>query len=134
MAKRSTAWPCTLRARLPSCSCSRRHKTEGRLAPGAPTPYSVRSMREHIQALKAEADVPRLTDILDRIVAERAWHARFLNTLARLEYVGVRKMLKCRRSEQLDMEGLQHMVEEAAHAVRLKKAALGVAGTEIDVA
>src|SRR5262245_285680 len=91
-------------------------------------------MHEHIQALKAEAGVPRLTDILDRIVAERAWHARFLNTLARLEYIGVRKMLKCRRSERLDMEGLQHMVEEAAHAVRLKKAAQSVAGTEIDVA
>jgi hypothetical protein len=54
-------------------------------------------------------------------------HARWLNTLARLEYVGVRKMLKTRRSETLDLDGLRHILEEAAHATRLKKAAVTLA-------
>ena len=51
-------------------------------------------------------------------------HARLLNTLSRMEYVGVRKMLKSRRSEHLDLDGLQHMLDETIHALRLKKAAL----------
>ncbi len=53
----------------------------------------------------------------------RRLHARFVNTLARLEYVGVRKILKSRRAERLDLDGLQHILDEAVHALRLKKAA-----------
>jgi len=55
-------------------------------------------------------------------------HARLLNTLSRLEYVGVRKMLKSRRAEALDLDGLQHILDETVHALRLKKAALALAG------
>jgi hypothetical protein len=65
--------------------------------------------------------------VLTRIVRAPRVHARWLNTLARLEYVGVRKMLKSRRSETLDLDGLRHILEEAAHATRLKKAAVSLA-------
>src|SRR5688500_9357325 len=44
-----------------------------------------------------------------------------------MEYVGVRKILKSRRSEHLDIEGLQHILDETVHALRLKKAALALA-------
>jgi hypothetical protein len=50
-----------------------------------------------------------------------------VNTLARMEYVGLRKMLKSRHSTRLDVEGLQHVLDEAAHALRLKKAAVALA-------
>src|SRR6185503_6170860 len=65
---------------------------------------------------------------MDRIIARPAVHARFVNTLARLEYIGVRKMLKSRRADSLDLDGLQHILDEAVHTMRLKKAALALAG------
>jgi hypothetical protein len=70
----------------------------------------------------------RQAELLDRIIRQPADHARLLNTFSRMEYVGVRKMLKARRSEHLDLEGLQHMLDETIHALRLKKAALALAG------
>jgi hypothetical protein len=70
----------------------------------------------------------RQAALLDRVIA--ADHARFLNTLARLEYIGVRKMLKSRRAERLDLDGLQHMLDETIHALRLKKAAHAVGGED----
>ncbi len=70
----------------------------------------------------------RVRSWLERVVAEPALHARFVNSLARMEYVGVRKMLKARRAESLDADGLQHVIEEAGHALRLKRAALALNG------
>jgi hypothetical protein len=64
-----------------------------------------------------------MEEVLDRIISTPAVHARFVNTLARMEYVGVRKLLKSRRAERLDLNGLQHMLDENVHALRLKKAA-----------
>jgi hypothetical protein len=64
---------------------------------------------------------------LERLLDVPLAHARFLNTLARLEYIGVRKMLKARRADQLNLEGMQHMLEEAVHATRLKKLAVSLA-------
>ena len=46
-----------------------------------------------------------------------------MNTLARMEYVGVRPILKSRRAEHLELDGLQHILDEAVHALRLKKTA-----------
>jgi hypothetical protein len=84
-------------------------------------------MRRYVEAASESASAGRLSDLLDRIIARPRDHARLLNTLSRLEYVGVRKMLKSRRSEDLDIEGLAHMLDETVHALRLKKAALAVA-------
>ena len=83
-------------------------------------------MECYVQQLAAAPERERQARLLARIVAEPAWHGRLVNTLAQLEYIGVRKMLKARRAEALDLDGLQHAVEEAGHALRLKKAALAL--------
>lgn len=95
------------------------------------SPAASVAMETYIQSLAA--DEPRLRRFLDGVIAAPALHARFLNTLARLEYVGVRKMLKSRRAERLDLAGLEHMLDEAVHALRLKRAALAVAPAAADV-
>jgi hypothetical protein len=80
-------------------------------------------MRRYVEASRGHANVARTRHLLERIVPHAQLHARFVNTLARLEYVGVRKILKSRRAEGLDLEGIQHILDEAVHALRLKKAA-----------
>jgi len=80
-------------------------------------------MRSYVEAAADHDNVVRTQRLLDRIVPDARLHARFVNTLARMEYVGVRKILKSRRSEQLDLDGIQHILDEAVHAMRLKKAA-----------
>lgn len=84
-------------------------------------------MKNHVLALRNDATAQRLSAMLKMIVADPHLHARMLNTLARLEYVGVRKMLKSRRADQLDLDGIQHIVDESIHVLRLKKAAVAVA-------
>ena len=86
-------------------------------------------MREYVTACAAHENAARTRRLLDRIVVDREAHARFVNTLARLEYVGVRKILKSRRSERIGLDGLQHILDEAVHALRLKKAAVALAGS-----
>lgn len=84
-------------------------------------------MQDFIDACRGAPAFRRLSRLLGVIVRDGALHARFLNSLSRLEYVGVRKMLKARRADRLDLEGLQHILEEAVHATRLKKLARSVA-------
>ena len=86
-------------------------------------------MREYVTACAAHENAARTRRLLDRIVVDREDHARFVNILARLEYVGVRKILKSRRSERISLDGLQHILDEAVHALRLKKAAVALAGS-----
>jgi hypothetical protein len=91
-------------------------------------------MRRYVEASAAHQNVARTQRLLDRIVPDPRLHARFVNTLARLEYVGVRKILKSRRAERLDLDGIQHILDEAVHALRLKKAAAALgAATGADV-
>src|SRR4051795_5042096 len=80
-------------------------------------------LKRYVDARAHHADARRLETLLDRIIPRPDLHARFVNTLSRLEYVGVRKILKSRRAERLDQDGLQHILDEAVHALRLKKAA-----------
>jgi hypothetical protein len=80
-------------------------------------------MRSYVEAAARHDNVARTQRLLDRIVPDAQLHARFVNTLARMEYVGVRKILKSRRAEYLDLDGIQHILDEAVHAMRLKKAA-----------
>jgi hypothetical protein len=86
-------------------------------------------MKEYVTVCAAHDNAARTRRLLDRIVVDREAHARFVNTLARLEYVGVRKILKSRRSERISLDGLQHILDEAVHALRLKKAAVALAGS-----
>ncbi len=85
------------------------------------------ALKIYVAALESAPDAERQRALLDQIIASPAVHARLVNTFSRMEYVGVRKLLKSRRSETLDLEGLQHMLDEAVHALRLKKAALALA-------
>lgn len=84
-------------------------------------------MQRYIEICAARAGAERLGPLLSDIIARPAEHARFVNTLSRLEYVGVRKMLKSRRAESIHLDGLQHMLDETVHALRLKKAAVALA-------
>jgi hypothetical protein len=86
-----------------------------------------------IDACRQAPAFGRMQRALAAIVQRPGLHARFLNSLSRLEYVGVRKMLKARRSEDIDLGGLQHMLEEAVHATRLKKFARSVAPSGVSV-
>lgn len=87
-------------------------------------------MQQYVENLNRHPERQRQSALLDRIIVRPADHARLLNTFSRMEYVGVRKMLKSRRSEHLDLDGLQHMLDETIHALRLKKAALALAGAD----
>jgi hypothetical protein len=84
-------------------------------------------LQTYIAALAESPLGRRQAELLDRIIARPELHARMLNTLSRLEYVGVRKMLKSRDADGLDLDGLQHILDETIHALRLKKAALALA-------
>jgi hypothetical protein len=84
-------------------------------------------LRQYVEKLESSPGVEQQQALLDRIIADPALHARLVNTFARMEYVGVRKILKSRRSETLDLDGLQHMLDETVHALRLKKGALALA-------
>jgi hypothetical protein len=84
-------------------------------------------MRGYVTSSAAHENAARTRRLLDRIVVDADLHARFVNTLSRLEYVGVRKILKSRRSERIGLDGLQHILDEAVHALRLKKAAVALA-------
>jgi hypothetical protein len=84
-------------------------------------------MKDYVDACARGEGAARVAPVLDRIIPDTGLHARFVNTLARLEYVGVRKILKSRRSERLDLDGLQHILDETVHALRLKKAAVALA-------
>jgi hypothetical protein len=84
-------------------------------------------MQQYVENMNRHPERQRQAELLDRIIRRPTDHARLLNTFSRMEYVGVRKMVKSRRSEHLDLDGLQHMLDETIHAMRLKKAALALA-------
>ncbi len=91
-------------------------------------------MQRYVEASARHENATRARRLLDRVVPDPILHARFVNMLARLEYIGVRKILKSRRSERLDLDGLQHILDEAVHALRLKKAASALGGASgVDV-
>jgi hypothetical protein len=91
-------------------------------------------MQRYVEASASHENATRARRLLDRVVPDPILHARFVNMLARLEYIGVRKILKSRRSERLDLDGLQHILDEAVHALRLKKAASALGGASgVDV-
>lgn len=63
-----------------------------------------------------------LVHILTRIINDKVLHARWLNTLSFMEYVGARKIMKSQDENSIDDEVLEHMAEEIHHAHFLKKA------------
>jgi rubrerythrin len=58
--------------------------------------------------------------------ANPALHARFINTISFMEYVGARKIMKSQMDTEFDLELLSHVAEEAKHAWLVKRLALRV--------
>ncbi|MCR9142152.1 MAG: hypothetical protein NXI24_07860 [bacterium] len=62
-----------------------------------------------------------LNALLNRIVDEPEIHARWLNTLAFLEFMGTRKIARSLNGRRADRIALQHLAEEARHAYFFKR-------------
>jgi hypothetical protein len=70
-----------------------------------------------------------ISHLLLKITGQKDLHARWLNTLSFLEYVGFRKIVKSQHSMQIDSQILKHALEEGRHALILKKMAFQIGGT-----
>lgn len=65
-----------------------------------------------------------LSQVLDALGSQRLQHAKFLNTLSLLEYIGARKITKSLHESCFNFELLEHLREEIRHAQILKQLAL----------
>jgi rubrerythrin len=68
----------------------------------------------------------RMKQVLSRLIEDPPRHARWLNTIALLEYTGARKMLKSQASQRMSEMILRHAAEESRHAHFFKRAALRI--------
>ncbi|MFT7517464.1 MAG: hypothetical protein ACI84O_001256 [Myxococcota bacterium] len=89
-------------------------------------------MQDYLQQAAAQDCMQQLHAVLPQIISSPLLHARMVNTLSRMEYVGTRKILKARHSARVDNDGLMHIIEEASHALRLKRAAIKLNGGSED--
>lgn len=64
-----------------------------------------------------------LKSFLEAIVQNKSLHTHWLNTLAFMEHIGSRKIIKSQNSTKLDHTVLQHISEEARHAFYFKNLA-----------
>ncbi len=62
--------------------------------------------------------------VLRELTVQPDKHARFLNTISLMEYMGARKIVKSQFEKNIDSEVLAHMTEEIRHAQIFKKMAL----------
>lgn len=62
--------------------------------------------------------------VLSELVQRPLLHAKFLNTISLMEYMGARKIVKSQLEHNVDSEVLSHMTEEIRHAQIFKKMAL----------
>jgi len=67
-----------------------------------------------------------LKNVLNSLIADPPRHARWLNTVALLEYTGARKMLKSQASQRMSEMILRHAAEESRHAHFFKRCALRI--------
>lgn len=74
----------------------------------------------------------KLKPLVEKIIRSPELHARWLNTFSYLEYVGFRKIIKSQTAENLDLETMEHAMEEGRHATYLKKLALKLGGPKFD--
>src|SRR4051812_13000755 len=58
-------------------------------------------------------------------------HARFINTISLLEYIGARKILKSQHESSISATVLGHVSEEIRHAQIFKSVALKMSGGEL---
>ena len=64
-----------------------------------------------------------LQPFLEQVVQNKSQHTRWLNTLAFMEYIGARKIIKSQKASTLNHTVLQHISEEARHAFYFKNLA-----------
>ena len=69
-----------------------------------------------------------LIRILEQITQDKALHARWLNTLSYLEYVGARKIIKAIPSNRISEAFLEHISEETRHSLFFKKLSQKLSG------
>lgn len=70
-------------------------------------------------------------NVLTDLVKRPRLHARFLNTISLMEYMGARKIVKSQLEKNIDSEVLAHMTEEIRHAQIFKKMALKLSEGEL---
>ncbi|HLG20228.1 MAG TPA: hypothetical protein VI895_10505 [Bdellovibrionota bacterium] len=63
-------------------------------------------------------------EFFEKLVAHSEAHARFVNSLSFVEYIGARKILKSQHADNFSFELLSHVAEEIRHAQVLKRLAL----------
>lgn len=59
--------------------------------------------------------------LLTSILSDRLWETEWIDLLSQLEYVGCRKIIKSVDFRDVGSEVLQHIAEEAQHALLLKR-------------
>ena len=72
---------------------------------------------------KEKSITKNLEGFLEKVVQNKVSHAHWLNTLAFMEHIGSRKIIKSQNSTYLDIDLLQHISEEARHAFYFKNLA-----------
>jgi hypothetical protein len=92
--------------------------------------YAVDSLVAEFERKNA-AFVGRTETMLVAFVADRALHARFMNTLAMLEHMGSHKIMATQAGPDIDLPTLKHLAEEARHAFFFKRHATREAGQEM---
>lgn len=65
----------------------------------------------------------QIKSFLNKVVQDKLWHTRWLNTLAFMEHIGSRKIIKSQNSTHLNITVLQHISEEARHSFYFKNLA-----------
>ncbi len=73
-----------------------------------------------------------LAPLMEKIIRDDNTHARWLNTLSYLEYIGFRKILKSQPASLMNQATLLHANEEGRHALLLKNLCLKVGGEAYD--
>jgi len=68
---------------------------------------------------------------LQQLAKRPDMHARFINTLSLLEYIGARKIMKSQDEDLVTPTVLAHATEEIRHAQILKKLAIRVGGKNV---
>jgi hypothetical protein len=74
--------------------------------------------------MNRNSEQQKLRTFFKAITETQEQHARFVNTLSFLEYVGARKILKSQPEDRIDSDLLAHVAEEVRHAQMFKGMAL----------
>ena len=74
----------------------------------------------------------KLRNFFVRITANSELHAKFVNTLSFLEYIGARKIIKSQHETRMTADLLSHIAEEIRHAQLFKRMALALSNGQLD--